>query len=350
MTALKEAQYMARLGGKDRGLFQRKDSSAWWIQWTCAQGHEHMEKIGNKSTAREVYQQRKVAVKTEGFCLTQDRAARRREQALLFAIVAERYLAWSHEERPRSAKFRRTRLTHLVPVFGQKPLQAITRDQVEAYIRQRKKTAARPATVNREREVLSHLFARAIDWGLTEHNPVAGVERLPEENENPRPLTPDEEARLFAVLPERYKPLVTLALHTGLRLNELRTQLWRDVHLAAFTLRVTLPKSKKLEILPLNSTAFALLEALPQTSDVLFPDMPTNMSHSFAHYTAKVGLTDVTFHCLWDTYISRLAPHVSVPTLMRLARHRSFATTQRYLKFDDAHLREAVEKLSPVEP
>jgi hypothetical protein len=57
MTALKEAQYMARLGGKDRGLFQRKDSSAWWIQWTCAQGHEHMEKIGNKSTAREVYQQ-----------------------------------------------------------------------------------------------------------------------------------------------------------------------------------------------------------------------------------------------------------------------------------------------------
>jgi integrase len=55
----------------------------------------------------------------------------------------------------------------------------------------------------------------------------------------------------------------------------------------------------------------------------------------------------VTFHCLRDTYISRLAPHVSVPTLMRLARHRSLSTTQRYLKFDEDHLREAVERIVP---
>jgi hypothetical protein len=39
-----------------------------------------------------------------------------------------------------------------------------------------------------------------------------------------------------------------------------------------------------------------------------------------------------------------------VPTLMRLARHRSFVTTQRYLKLDEAHLRDAVVKLLPAEP
>jgi integrase len=338
---------MARPGGKDRGLFQNNDNPAWWIRYTCAQGHEHVEKVGPKSAARTLYQQRKVAVKTEGFCLTQVRAAERRAREAVFSAVAERYLAWSQEQRPRSAKFRRSAMTHLLPVFGQKPLQAITRAHVEAYIRQRQKAAKRPGTVNREREVLSHLFARAIDWGLTEHNPVARVERLPEDNENPRPLTPDEEGRLFAILPERYRAMTLLALHTGLRLGELGAQRWADIDLAAGTLRVTLPKSKKLEILPLNSAAFAVLAALPQESDVIFPRMSTNMSQTFARIARKAGLTDVTFHCLRDTYISRLAPHVSVPTLMRLARHRSLSTTQRYLKFDEDHLREAVERIVP---
>ncbi len=34
-------------------------------------------------------------------------------------------------------------------------------------------------------------------------------------------LTPDEEARLLQVCPERYKPFVTVALHAGLRKGEL---------------------------------------------------------------------------------------------------------------------------------
>ena len=68
---------MARKSGKDRGLFQRNGNDAWWIRWTCPYAHEHMEKIGsNKSLARQVYQQRRVAVKTEGFCLTQQREGR----------------------------------------------------------------------------------------------------------------------------------------------------------------------------------------------------------------------------------------------------------------------------------
>lgn len=60
----------------------------------------------------------------------------------------------------------------------------------------------------------------------------------------------------------------------------------------------------------------------------------------------KAKLTDVTFHCLRDTYISRLAPHVSTPTLMALARHRDYRTTRRYVQVDGDHLRAAVERLA----
>jgi integrase len=200
-------------------------------------------------------------------------------------------------------------------------------------------------TINRERSVLSHLFNKAITWGLVKANPVAGSERQKEADEKPRPLTPDEEARLFAFLPEHYKPFVTLALHTGLRLGELRhNQAWRDIDLPGATLRVTRPKSGKAETIPLNATARAVLASLERTPPVIFPTLPKKLTDLFIRYAGKAKLTDVAFHCLRDTYISRLAPHVSTPTLMALARHRDYRTTRRYVQVDGDHLRAAVER------
>ena len=92
---------MARRDGKDCGLLQRQGQPDWWIRWTCPYGHDHREKIGPKSLAKQVYHQRKVAVKTEHFCLTQAREHQHREQPTLFRDAARRYLAWSAEHRPR---------------------------------------------------------------------------------------------------------------------------------------------------------------------------------------------------------------------------------------------------------
>jgi integrase len=337
---------MARVGGRDRGLFQRRGQEAWWIRYACALGHDHVERIGPKSLARSIYQQRKVSVKTEGFCLAQARDRRRREREISFRHVAQRYLTWAEEHRPRSMKFRRTGMSFLIPYFGDTPLQDINRDKIDAYLRQRAQSS-KPATCNKDRALLSHVFSQAIRWGLVESNPVRGTDRRHEDNEAPRPLSRDEEARLLAVLPERYRPIVVLAIHTGLRLGELRAQRWQDIDLEARTLRVTLPKSGKLETLPLNRVALGLLTALPREADVLFPRMPKSASHTFEYWMGKAGLEDASFHDLRDTYISRLAPHVSVPTLMRLARHRSLAMTLRYLKLEEAHLMEAVEHLVP---
>jgi integrase len=190
------------------------------------------------------------------------------------------------------------------------------------------------------------LFTKAITWGLVKVNPVAGSERQAEANEKPRPLTPDEEARLFAVLPAHYKPFCTLALHTGLRLGELRHQAWRDIDLPGGTLTVTRPKSGKAETIPLNATARAVLASLERTAPAIFPSLPKKLTDLFIRYAEKAKLADVTFHCLRDTYISRLAPHVTTPTLITLARHRDYRITRRYVQVDGDHLRAAVERLT----
>ena len=125
-------------------------------------------------------------------------------------------------------------------------------------------------------------------------------------------------------------------------------QTWRDVDLPTGSLAVGRPKSKQHETIPLNSTAFSLLAELKQEGPLLFPRLPKRMSDLFIRYVKKAGLKDVTFHCLRDTYISRLAPYCSTPTLMALARHRDYRTTRRYVRVDGDHLRQAVENLVPA--
>ena len=275
----------------------------WWIRWWCNYGHRHEERIGPKHVAEEEVERRRVAVKTEDYCLTRARDQKRREKPTLFKDAATRYLAWAEEHRPRSVTFREKALQHLKAAFGEKALTHITRADVEAYQTRRRDAGAAAGTVNRERAVLSHLFSKANAWELVKGNPVTGSDRQKEADERPRPLTPDEEARLFAVLPAHYKPFVTLALHTGLRLGELRHQAWRDIDLPGATLRVTRPKTGKAESIPLNATARAVL-------------------------------------------ISRLAPHVSPPTLMALARHRDCRTIRRHVQVAGDNLRAAVERLT----
>jgi integrase len=339
---------MARTNGKTRGIFERpKGSEVWWVRWTCHYGHDHRQKIGPKSLAKEEYQDRRVAVRTKDYCLTRAQAARRENQPTLFADATSRYLTWAQREYPRSYSFREKALKHLVAAFGSRTLPEITTAGVEQYQVARRDAGAAPGTVNRERSVLSHLFRKAGSWGLVTHNPVVGTNKLQEPEGKPRPLTPDEEARLFMVLPEHYKAVVTLGLHTGLRLGELRAQRWADVDLVARTMRITRPKSGKPESLPLNQTARATLAELERTDPLVFPKLPKKLSDLFIRYVRKAELSDVTFHCLRDTFISRLAPHVTTPTLMTLARHRDYRTTRRYVRVDGAHLRAAVECLIP---
>jgi integrase len=295
-----------------------------------------------------MYQTRKTQVKERRFCLQLERDKRRKESLARFNQAAERYLKWAAQHRPRSIGMRRSATGHLLATFGDTPLTRIRKVDVERYIQARLDAGAAPATINRERTTLSQIFAKASDWGLCDANPVKGSTHLAENNEAPRPITPGEETQLMAVLPEHLKPIVTLALHTGLRLGELRAQRWSDINLIDADLVVSRPKSGRREVLPLNDTAYSVLASLPQSPVVVFPGMPADLSSVFTYWIRKAGLpSDITFHCLRDTYISRLAPYCAAPTLMALARHRSLNTTRRYLRIDERHLRQAVERLNP---
>src|SRR5437870_6354326 len=80
-----------------------------------------------------------------------------REGPLLKSIRTERnrVLAWARE-------------------FGTRPLGQITREEIEAW-RREKTMRSRPATIHRDRSRVRRMFSLALDWELLEASPLPGT-------------------------------------------------------------------------------------------------------------------------------------------------------------------------------
>src|SRR5437763_917866 len=69
--------------------------------------------------------------------------------------------------------------------FGNRPLGQITREEIEAWRRERM-TTSRPATINRDLSRLRRMFSLAVEWGLLEESPMQGIKFLRENNARTR--------------------------------------------------------------------------------------------------------------------------------------------------------------------
>jgi site-specific recombinase XerD len=101
-----------------------------------------------------------------------------------------------------------------------------------------------PATVNRYLATLK-TFSFAVLNGKAEKNPVRAVKMERENNELVRFLTQEEERCLLAATLSQYHPLITVAIHTGLRKSEMLKLEWRDIDLKRNQLTVRESKSGK---------------------------------------------------------------------------------------------------------
>ncbi|PHV10894.1 tyrosine-type recombinase/integrase [Chitinimonas sp. BJB300] len=92
-----------------------------------------------------------------------------------FAAVAARYKRDVFPTKaPRTQKDNAKELVNLLAVFGEVPLDSIKPTHVRQYLDKRGATAQ--VRANREKALLSHIFNRAREWGLTDRpNPCEGV-------------------------------------------------------------------------------------------------------------------------------------------------------------------------------
>ena len=123
---------------------------------------------------------------------------------------------------------------HLGPRFGDRPMSAITRQEVQAYVAHLTQVGYAPKTVDHIHDVLSAVLRTAVGWGHLDDNPAHGV-RLPKLR-TVRPkwvLTTDQAGMLLSALAPLPRAMVGLALLSGVRRCELFALRWQDVDLSA---------------------------------------------------------------------------------------------------------------------
>jgi len=155
-------------------------------------------------------------------------------------------------------------------------------------------------------------------------------------------------------LPLQYRPVVQIAINTGLLQGELLQLTWSDIDWNAGIVTVQETKAGDKRRMPMNSTVLAVLTSLrarcaTQPTDQVFPHGARYLRRAFERAVKAAGLTPFRFHDLRHTFTSRLAMQgANDRTLMALGGWKSPAMLSRYAHLSPPHLFHAVEGLTRI--
>jgi integrase len=301
-----------------------------------------------------------------------------RKLALTFSQAASEYLAKLTLEDGKDLPMKGYRLKmHLMPFFGESQLAKITTFDVERYKKLRASESVirtngpggkpsvggetKPATINRELAVLSHLFSKAIEWSWIDHRP-AIIKRLKEHSGRITYLTVEQIERLLNVAEgdqsRQIHPFIKIALDTSMRKTEILSI--RREHINLQQLLIYIPKAKagareQPITADLGEYLATYVDTLLPAEQWLFPSplarggRTVNLDKPFRRCVLAAGLDvkKVVRHTLRHTAITHLVQAgVDLPTVKRISGHKNLSMVERYSHQNGVHIQEAMDKLS----
>lgn len=211
------------------------------------------------------------------------------------------------------------------------------------YRDERLKTVA-PATVIRELNTISHAIDTARrEWDIhLAQNPCKLVRRPSPPKGRTRRLEGNEEQILLAAADAgrvRYlRPLIELAVETGMRRGELLSLRWDHIDLERRVAHLPLTKNGTSRDVPLSTRAVETLRSLRTgESTTVFTAAPNAVRLAWERLRRRVGLEDLHLHDLRHEAVSRLFEKgFNVVEVASISGHRELRMLQRY-----THLRAA---------
>jgi len=263
-----------------------------------------------------------------------------------FKQLAEDYLKWS--ERQRSYASKKGFVQALYEYFGDLPLRAFSTKLVEQFVTQRLDRGNKPATVNRLMATLKHAFSKAVEWEMVEEETLKRVRRvklLQENNRRLRFLSKDECQRLIDCAEPHLKPILIMALNTGMRKSEVLTLIWDNIDLTHGFILLDKTKNGERREIPINETLRNALHGLTRRIDIpyVFYDNQAGRRYldiktSFRTACRRAKIQDFRFHDLRHTAASHLVmAGVDLTAVRKILGHKSLTMTLRYAHLAPAH-------------
>jgi integrase len=324
----------------------------------------------------------------------------RAKVATLGAFIDGRYEPWALQHMRRGDQAA-DRLKADFKAWLDKPMSEINTWLVVSWRRDRMKdkrdpegkevTGVAPATVNRQLDTLRACLRKAVQWGVLETHPLKDLKRVKsDDDERVRFLTEAEEKRLRAALMTReanlrtqrdsfnewrtergYKalparsahyvdhirPIVLLAINTGLRRGEIFSLKWSDIDIdgAMLNVRAAAAKSGDARRVPLNTEALTTLQSWQKQTRgagdaLVFPGRSgarlDNITKGWVTVRKLAKLSDFRYHDLRHTFASKLVQKgIDLNTVRALMGHADLKMTLRYSHLDPTNLAAAVAVL-----
>jgi integrase len=353
-----------------------KRGGVWWYQFKY-RGRRYQESAGtsSKTLAREIERTRRRSIEEAA-----NGIRRTRNAAILFSAAATEWLklmepTWA----PKTHVIATTDVGHLKARFGSMLLVDIDARQIADYIKTRRAKGAADKTIRNElgtlRGILKHyrLWAQLKDDGV----------RLPraKDTDTGIALSSEDETKLLgACAASRSRsllPAVTIALSTGLRLDEIRLLKWKQIDFVHEALKVGKSKTqqgtgrpvhlnsraleslkvwaqqfpkRKLDhyVFPSERVGFSGHEEIPQVFDT-DPTAPIT-SWKTAWNTAKTSAgVSCRFHDLRHTAVTRLLeagqPFAVVAEIMGWSPATAVRMAKRYGHIGESTRRQAMAAL-----
>lgn len=209
------------------------------------------------------------------------------------------------------------------------------------------------ATVAREMNLLSHVFAVAIrEWSFPLHsNPMRFVKKPAAAKPRDRVLTDDERTSLIASCTKCHnpwiRPVVIFALETAARRGEIIALTWDSIDLQHGTSKLSVTKSGQPRTVPLTQACIAMLQSLPRSLDgQVFPVTIETLKQAYTRAVTRAGIDNFTFHDLRHDALTKLAKlGLNVLELRAISGHTTANMLQRYVSIDARELSGKLELL-----
>ena len=273
-----------------------------------------------------------------------------------------------------------------------KPMTGLNRWLIEGWRRKELQRGLSPSTVNRTVQRLQGVLSKAVQWGVITVHPFAGLKPLKTDRRGRvRYLSEDEEQALRKALDERdtelreqrerfnrwrvirhlkpfpvrdgdfvdyIRPVVLLALNTGLRRGELLALRWRDIDLGLRMLTVVAASAKNGQTrrVPLNREATDLLtrwrayQGGKPEAQVFAGQGGARMARidsAWRSLRKRAAMGDCRLHDLRHHFASRLVQQGTDLNVVReLLGHSDITMVLRYAHLDPKNLAAAVERVA----
>lgn len=331
------------------GIYTRKDRDGFWMSYIDANGRRRQKRLQATTKAEAKRMRSSILARVQKMTVLGVAEASDEN----FEVLAKRFL--NHQQPRLSVRSweREKGIVehHLMPFFAGK-LASIRRERVQAYVTQRLGEAS-AHSVQKEFNVIKHMLRMAVEWEMIPVNPAEKLQAPKVPPGRVRYLNPAELTDLLEACPEWLRPIVMLAVATGMRRGEIVGLRWANFDTATSAQRLILPQTKNGEsrVVYLNEIAQMAISMLERKqSGKLFPDVNNNqVTTAFRRAAKKAGIENFRFHDLRHTTASWLRMSgADIHTVATMLGHKDLRMASRYQHLDPTYLAKAAAQLDGV--